>query len=39
MTDWLDGLEAGAPDAVAAFRGIEAGKFIFVQREVRRGRR
>ncbi len=33
---WLDDLEAGAPDAVAAFRGIEAGKFISVRREVRR---
>ena len=36
MTDWLDDIEAGAPDAVAAFRGIEAGKFISVRREVRR---
>ena len=34
---WLDELEADAPDAVAAFRGIEAGKFISVRREVRRG--
>ena len=33
---WLDDLEVGAPDAVAAFRGIEAGKFISVRREVRR---
>ncbi|MEO8463198.1 MAG: DinB family protein [Chloroflexota bacterium] len=33
---WLDELEADAPDAVAAFRGIEAGKFISVRREVRR---
>lgn len=33
---WLDELEVGAPDAVAAFRGIEAGKFISVRREVRR---
>ncbi len=33
---WLDDLEAGAPDAVAAFRGIEAGRFISVRREVRR---
>ncbi len=33
---WLDDLESGAPDAVAAFRGIEAGKFISVRREVRR---
>lgn len=36
MTDWLNDLELGAPDAVAAFRGIEAGKFISVRREVRR---
>lgn len=36
MTDWLDELESGAPDAVAAFRGIEAGKFISVRRGVRR---
>ena len=35
-TTWLGELEAGAPDAVAAFRGIEAGKFISVRREVRR---
>jgi len=34
---WLAELEADAPDAVAAFRGIEAGKFISVRREVRRG--
>jgi hypothetical protein len=33
---WLDELEADAPDAVAAFRGIEAGRFISVRREVRR---
>ena len=36
MTDWLDALEFGAPDAVAAFRGIEAGRYISVRREVRR---
>jgi hypothetical protein len=34
--DWLTDLEAGAPDAVAAFRNIEAGRFISVRREVRR---
>lgn len=34
--EWLDALEAGAPDPVAAFRNIEAGKFITVRREVRR---
>ena len=33
---WLDDLESEAPDPVAAFRGIEAGKFISVRREVRR---
>jgi len=33
---WLDALEAVAPDPVAAFRNIEAGKFISVRREVRR---
>ena len=33
---WLDALELDAPDAVAAFRGIEAGRFISVRREVRR---
>lgn len=33
---WLDAIEAVAPNAVAAFRGIEAGRFISVRREVRR---
>lgn len=33
---WLDELEAAAPNAVAAYRGIEAGRFISVRREVRR---
>ena len=33
---WLDELDARAPDPVAAFRNIEAGKFISVRREVRR---
>ena len=33
---WLDQLDSGAPDVVAAFRNIEAGKFISVRREVRR---
>ena len=36
MPDWLDDLEPLAPDAVAAFRGIAAGRFIAVRREVRR---
>ena len=34
--DWLDVLEPAAPDPVAAFRGIEAGAFLSVRREVRR---
>jgi len=34
---WLDDLDAGAPSVAAAFRGIEAGRFISVRREVRRG--
>ena len=33
---WLDGLEAAAPDAVGAYRNVEAGKFIAVRREVRK---
>ena len=36
MNDWLDDLEGRAPDLVAAFRNIEAGKFITVRREIRR---
>jgi hypothetical protein len=36
VTDWLDALETAAPDPVAAFRGIEEGRFISVRREVRR---
>jgi hypothetical protein len=36
MTDWLDALVPAAPDVVAAFRCIDAGKFISVRREVRR---
>jgi hypothetical protein len=36
MTDWVDALESGAPDVVAAWRGIDAGRFISVRREVRR---
>lgn len=34
--DWLAALEAGAPDVVAAYRGIDEGRFIAVRREVRR---
>jgi hypothetical protein len=32
---WVDALAAGAPDIVAAWRGIEEGRFISVRREVR----
>jgi hypothetical protein len=35
MPGWLDEIERSAPDAVAAFRGIEAGRFISVRRAVR----
>ena len=34
--DWVDELEATAPDVVGAWRGVEAGRFITVRREVRR---
>ena len=33
---WLDALAPQAPDPVAAYRNIEAGKFITVRREIRR---
>jgi hypothetical protein len=33
---WIDALEPGAPDIVAAWRGIEAGRSDTVRREVRR---
>jgi len=33
---WVDALEPGAPDIVAAWRGISAGQLISVRREVRR---
>jgi hypothetical protein len=36
MTAWVDALEPGAADVVAAWRGIDAGRFISVRREVRR---
>jgi len=36
MTAWLDALASAAPDPVSAFRGIEAGQFLSVRREVRR---
>jgi hypothetical protein len=32
----IDALEPGAPDVVAAWRGVDAGRFISVRREVRR---
>ena len=35
MADWVDALEPGAPDIVAAWRGIAAGQLIGVRREVR----
>ncbi len=35
-TTWVDALEPGAPDIVAAWRGIDEGRFIEVRREVRR---
>jgi Mycothiol maleylpyruvate isomerase N-terminal domain len=34
--DWAAELESGAPDVIAAWRGIEAGRFVTVRREVRR---
>ncbi|HEX7472043.1 MAG TPA: DinB family protein [Candidatus Limnocylindrales bacterium] len=36
MTEWLAALEPDAPDTVAAYRGIEADRFVTVRREVRR---
>jgi hypothetical protein len=33
---WVDALEPGVPDIVAAWRGIEKGAFVSVRREVRR---
>jgi hypothetical protein len=33
---WVDALEPGASDIVAAWRGIDAGAFLSVRREVRR---
>ncbi len=33
---WYEALEPAAPDIVAAWRGIDAGQFISVRREVRR---
>jgi hypothetical protein len=36
ISDWIVELGAGAPDVVAAWRGIEAERFLSVRREVRR---
>jgi hypothetical protein len=36
MAAWADRLEPAAPDVVAAWRGIDAGAFLSVRREVRR---
>jgi hypothetical protein len=36
VATWVDALEPGAPDIVAAWRGIEVGAFVSVRREVRR---
>jgi len=33
---WVDALEAGAPDIVAAWRGVAEGRLISVRRKVRR---
>jgi DinB superfamily len=35
-TTWVDALEPGAPDIVAAWRGIDEGHLVQVRREVRR---
>jgi len=36
VATWVDALERGAPDVVAAWRGIDEGEFISVRREVRK---
>jgi len=36
VATWVDALEPGAPDVVAAWRGIDEGEFISVRREVRK---
>jgi hypothetical protein len=35
MTTWVDELAPGAPDIVAAWRGIEVGRTVEIRREVR----
>ena len=36
MATWVDALQPGAPDVVAAWRGIDEGEFLSVRREVRK---
>ena len=36
MTTWVDALDPGAPDIVAAWRGIEEGRTAEIRREVRK---
>ncbi len=36
MSGWVDALEPGAPDVVAAWRGIDDGEVLALRREVRR---
>jgi hypothetical protein len=36
VATWVDALQRGAPDVVAAWRGIDEGEFISVRREVRK---
>jgi len=36
VATWVDALQPGAPDIVAAWRGIDEGEFISVRREVRK---
>jgi hypothetical protein len=36
VATWVDALQPGAPDIVAAWRGIDEGEFIRVRREVRK---
>jgi len=36
VATWVDALQPGAPDVVAAWRGIDEGDFLSVRREVRK---
>ena len=36
VATWVDALQPGAPDVVAAWRGIDEGEFLSVRREVRK---